>query len=95
MADLAVRVLKAEEVSAVNVVAIALDVMVILEIPVSILLCSSFVKAFSNSVALLLNIVGLVIEVTRYGELSHIVSLSLTEGCVALLSSNVLGSVGH
>lgn len=93
LAVVATVAVKAKEVSTVDAVTIALHIMVVVKIPISILLGTSLVEAFTNGVTLLLNIVGLLIEVTLDGEFSDVVSLSLAEGCVAFISSNVCGCV--
>lgn len=85
---------EAEEVSAADLVAFAINILVVVGIPVSVSLGTFFTEAIALSFALLLNIEGAVFEVTLDGESSGIVSFSLAEGSVAFLASDVLSSVG-
>ena len=71
------------------------NIVVVVSIPVSISLFTTFVEDITLSIALLLHIVAAMLEVTFNSELSHVVSFSFSKGCVALITSDILGSIGN
>lgn len=71
------------------------NIVIVVSIPVSISLFTLFVEDITFGVALLLHIVGAMLEVTFNSELSHVVSFSFSKGCMALITSDILGSIGN
>lgn len=78
-AAIATTLIKTEEIFAGYAMALTVNVVVVVNIPVSVSLSTSFIEAFALGIALLLNIVRAVFEVTLDLELADVVSLSFTE----------------
>lgn len=75
--------------------ALAVNIVVVVHIPVSISLCTLFAELITLCIALLLHIVRSMLEVTFNSELPHIVSFSSTKGCMALISNGILCGIGN
>lgn len=94
-AAIATIIMETKEVPTANFVTFAVNILVVVSIPVSISLGTFFAEEISWGIALLLHIVRAMFEVTFNSELPDVVSFSLAKWCVALITSYILGSIGN